>query len=71
MKRKGVDEESARLTIPDSAAKRTQLPFVSVKSGSTGQNFRVFIDHQPSDGGPVVGKFSYYGLSTGATVPWF
>lgn len=71
MKRKGVTQEEARRAIPDSAAKYAKLPFVSIKSGSTGQEFRLFIDHLPITNHPVSGKFNSYGLSPTATVPWF
>jgi len=71
IKRKGIDPEDARRAIPDRAAERLKLPFVSVKSRSTGQNFRVFIEHQAVIDEPISGRFSHYGLSADATIPWF
>jgi len=71
IKRKGISAEEARRAIPDSKAKQLKLPFVTVKSRSTGQDFRLFIDHQPPGKEPVKGQFSRYGLSPTATVPWF
>lgn len=71
MKRKGITAEEAGRAIPDSAAKKLKLPFVTIKSRSTGQEFRLFIDHQPLERGPTNGEFNWYGLSTTATVPWF
>jgi CRISPR-associated endonuclease Csy4 len=71
MKRKGITAEEARRIIPDSAAKQLKLPFVTIKSRSTGQEFRLFIDHQPLENEPSNGEFNWYGLSTTATVPWF
>ncbi|CAK0756548.1 CRISPR-associated endonuclease Cas6/Csy4 [Gammaproteobacteria bacterium] len=49
----------------------TDLPFLQILSQSTGEHFRLFIKHCPVSASPVVGKFSYYGLSATATVPWF
>ncbi len=71
MKRKGITEEEARRSIPDSVAEQLKLPFVTIKSRSTGQEFRLFIDHQDVVNEPVNGEFSSYGLSSTATVPWF
>lgn len=71
MKRKAITQEEARSAIPDSAAKQLKLPFVTIKSRSTGQEFRLFIEHQPIGDKPVNGEFSHYGLSPITTVPWF
>ena len=70
-KRKGLTMEQARLAIPDSAEKRLALPFVTVRSQSSGHTFRLFIEQMPPQPSPVSGKFSQYGLSPTATVPWF
>lgn len=69
--RKNVSEEAARQSIPDSAAERLQLPCLQVFSQSTQQQFLLFIEHCPLQSQPVTGKFSAYGLSDTATVPWF
>lgn len=71
MKRKGLGEEEARQTIPKDSGKRLDLPYVTLKSKSTGQVFRLFIDQQASAKQKVEGLFNYYGLSRTATVPWF
>jgi len=70
-RRKGISMEEAAQLIPNDVEKRLDLPFVTVKSRSTGQTFRLFIDQQPAVNQPVPGDFSQYGLSTTATVPWF
>jgi len=49
----------------------TDLPFLQILSQSTGERFRLFIEHSPVSAFPVFGKFSCYGLSAIATVPWF
>jgi CRISPR-associated endonuclease Csy4 len=52
-------------------ARKCELPFVSLKSQSTGQPFYLFIRHDPPVSQPQTGSFNSYGLSTSATVPWF
>jgi CRISPR-associated endonuclease Csy4 len=71
MKRKGISVEEARQAIPDSVSKRSDLPFVMMKSGSSGHGFYLFIEHLAPQETSVAGEFSRYGLSTTATVPWF
>lgn len=71
MKRKGVSEQAARQAIPDSVAERLQLPFVTIRSQSTGQEFRLFISHEVVVNKQVEGEFGCYGLSSTATIPWF
>lgn len=69
-KRHGIPEEEVR-HIPESIAQTTTLPFVSLKSKSNGQPFRLFIEHGPLEKEATEGVFSTYGLSLRATVPWF
>jgi CRISPR-associated endonuclease Csy4 len=71
MKRQGLDEHTARQRIPDSAMKLTHLPWVEMRSQSSGQRFRLFIEHGPLLPVATLGRFSKYGLSASATVPWF
>lgn len=71
IKRKGITEEEALRAVPDSTVEHLNLPYVTIKSQSTGQAFRLFIGHQPVGNEPVNGEFSSYGLSPTATVPWF
>ncbi len=47
-----------------------RLPYVNIKSGSTGQYLKVFIEKKEFDV-EQKGKFSTFGLSKNATVPWF
>lgn len=46
-------------------------PYLDLISGSTGKRHRRFIHFGPLLDHPVVGNFDSYGLSKGATVPWF
>ncbi|MFM0030747.1 type I-F CRISPR-associated endoribonuclease Cas6/Csy4 [Paraburkholderia madseniana] len=71
MARKGIDAEAARQTIPDCAAERLDLPYLILTSKSTGEQFRLFVEHLPIRQHAVEGEFSAYGLSAIATVPWF
>lgn len=71
MRRHNLDEQQARQRIPDESARLAHLPFVQLRSTSTGQTFRLFIDHGPVQPGAVPGDFNAYGLSQGGTIPWF
>ncbi|GGY23833.1 type I-F CRISPR-associated endoribonuclease Cas6/Csy4 [Paludibacterium paludis] len=68
MRRKNLSLEEACRCIPDSKAKRLDLPFLTVDSSSTGQRFRLFIQ-QLSAAKIVEGSFNAYGLSPSATLP--
>ncbi|MDR2050308.1 MAG: type I-F CRISPR-associated endoribonuclease Cas6/Csy4 [Deltaproteobacteria bacterium] len=70
-RRHNLSLEEATARIPDSVAEKTTLPFVRVRSGSSGRFFRLFIRHAPLSDTPIPGKFNAYGLSDTATVPWF
>ena len=70
-RRQQIDEVTARERIPDQAATFLRLPSLQVRSSSTGQHFRLFIQHGPLQNDPVPGVFNAYGLSATATVPWF
>ncbi len=53
------------------AQKLLKLPYLVLNSHSTGQQFRLFIEHGPLQPQAQSGPFSAYGLSHSATVPWF
>lgn len=63
-------EDSSEVAF-DSQPRFLSLPFVTLRSQSSGQPFLLFVDHGPVLPAPVVGEFSSYGLSKLATVPWF
>jgi len=69
--RKGISPEQAVQAIPDDAAEMLKLPYLILTSQSTGQQFRLFVEHAAVQKKPVDGTFSAYGLSSTATVPWF
>lgn len=72
MRRHGIDADSAKQRIPDSATETLKLPFVQLGSRSTQQaSFPLFIRHGPLLPRPTLGKFNSYGLSQDATIPWF
>lgn len=70
--------KNGRLTAEEAEAKinagKDQLlkhPFIQLKSRSSGQTFRLFIQQGKLSGSPQAGKYSDYGLSDSATIPWF
>ena len=71
MSRKRVGAEDALAAIPDSSAERLTLPYLEMSSRTTGQRFRLFIEHLAPQAVAVSGNFSAYGLSNTTTVPWF
>ncbi|WP_423823558.1 type I-F CRISPR-associated endoribonuclease Cas6/Csy4 [Salinisphaera sp. SPP-AMP-43] len=71
MRRHNESEQTAQERVPDSVEQQVSLPFVQVRSGSTGQRFSLFIEHGRKRTEPIPGSFNTYGLSSEATVPWF
>ena len=71
MQKGWVTREEANLKIADEREKTLSLPYLRIKSQSTQQLFRLFIEHGPVVKKPITGKFSTYGLSSVATIPWF
>lgn len=71
MRRQNVDAQAAMVRIPDESARLVHLPYIQLRSTSTGQNFRLFIEHGAIQPIAVAGDFNTYGLSQEATIPWF
>lgn len=71
MKRKGETYEQAAKAIPDNVERKPNLPFVVLRSQSSGQTFHLFIDQSLPGKERSEGDFNSYGLSQGATVPSF
>lgn len=71
MQRKGETADQAAAAIPDSVERQPTLPFVHLRSTSSGHAFDLFIEHGPVVLAPTSGSFNSYGLSSDATVPWF
>ena len=71
VQRHGVNVEAAIQAIPEHAAERLKLPFLMLTSRSTGQRFPFFVNAGNLVDSAVDGKFSTYGLSRIATIPWF
>ncbi|MRS92368.1 type I-F CRISPR-associated endoribonuclease Cas6/Csy4 [Enterobacteriaceae bacterium RIT714] len=70
--RKGwLTEEEADRRVLEMKNQTTDLPFLQLKSLSTGQPFRLFFRHGDIQTERISGTFSSYGLSVTATVPWF
>lgn len=66
-----LTDAQAREKIPMANEQRSSLPFITLKSLSTGQSFRLFLKQGELQAVPIEGSFSFYGLSAFATVPWF
>lgn len=66
-----LTKEEANLIIADGREKTLSLPYLKLRSQSTQQFFRLFIEHGPVVTQPITGKFSTYGLSSIVTIPWF
>lgn len=71
IRRLDLSPEAAAERIPDSSAERLNLPYLTLTSQSTGQQFRLFIEHRPLQTSATPGAFNSYGLSRTASVPWF
>lgn len=71
MQRKGETAEQAAKAIPATAEDRPDLPYVHLRSRSTGQPFCLFVALGPLRQEAAPGTFNSYGLSGTATVPWF
>ena len=70
MRRKGESYEEVLRHIPDDRSQQPDLPFINLKSQSTGHSFPLFIE-QVLLPEPLSGQFNTYGLSLDATIPWF
>lgn len=66
-----LSAEEAILKIGNEQQTLLILPFVQLKSSSTGQVMKLFIEHGSLQDKEVAGQFTRYGLSSLATVPWF
>ena len=71
MRRKGETEEQAAIAIPSSIERTPHLPYVYVRSRSTGQLFCLFIVLGSLSANAAPGYFNSYGLGGTATIPWF
>lgn len=71
MQRKGETAEQVAQAIPDHVERKPDLPYAHLRSQSTGQSFALFVEHGSLLSEPVIGGFNTYGLSQGASIPWF
>lgn len=70
MRRHNLSYEEVVQLIPDNIEKRSDLPFITLRSQSTKQTFRLFIQREEVPNS-TDGHFNTYGLSMSATVPLF
>lgn len=71
VKKEWLTEEEAQQRLLTMQETRSDLPWLNLRSLSTGQTFKLFICHGELLSSPVAGTFTTYGLSATATVPWF
>ena len=71
MKRKGETEQQAAAAIPEAVERQPHLPYLHLRSRSTGQPFCLFIALGELSQAPVPGPYNSHGLSQTTTVPWF
>ena len=71
MRRKGETEAQVVTAIPESVERQPELPYVQLRSASTGQTFRLFVLQGEVEEAPIDGDYNSYGLSMGGSVPWF
>ena len=71
MKRHDLNETDALLQIPDGVTEQLNLPYIQMRSGSSGQSFRLFLDLSEPQTSVNQGAFNTYGLSATLTIPWF
>lgn len=72
--RRAVKRNSLKVEVAESMLKNREPlthPFLRLQSQSTKQHFPLFIEQSPPQAEPIEGEFNTYGLSQGATVPWF
>jgi len=73
VKKGWLTEEEAEAKKRECTGRENNLnhPFVSIKSSSTGQTFKLFVQQKKQVEKFQKGLFSKYGLSSATTVPWF
>lgn len=71
MRRKGETAQQAQQAIPATVERQPNLPYLHLRSRSTGQPFCLFIALGPLLESPAPGPFNSHGLSGSSTVPWF
>lgn len=66
-----LTEEEAKQRLLGSENRTSKLPYLQLKSTSTGQRFKLFLLQDKPKDQAVEGRFNSYGLSQTATVPAF
>lgn len=67
--RKSITEEDAESLLQN--RKSPKLPYLQLRSQSTGQHFPLYFEQKTTDNEATVGIFNTYGFSQTATLPWF
>ncbi|HWK70798.1 MAG TPA: type I-F CRISPR-associated endoribonuclease Cas6/Csy4 [Burkholderiaceae bacterium] len=70
--RKGwISEEEAQERLLTTKNERSKLPYILLRSSSTGEHYRMFIQQELVLKTGATGSFNTFGLSESATVPYF
>ena len=67
--RGSISEQDAEVLLAE--RKLIKKPFFQLQSLSTGQRFPLFIEQNKPQSESTISKFTSYGLSSNATIPWF
>lgn len=77
VKKGWLSEEEAAERLKTMKKVRIYLPFIPIRSSSSGHSLKLLIEHGKKQPNPVAGKFSAYGLGIQneegnfPTIPWF
>lgn len=71
MKRQGLSEAEVQERYATFRPRHCELPYVNLRSHSTGERFRLFVDRQDAAAATDAWGFSTYGLSAAVPVPHF
>ncbi len=70
-KRQGISYEEALIYFQSKEEQTSQLPFVHIKSHSSGERYRLIIACTKAYDSKAIDGFSTYGLSSNSSVPMF
>ncbi len=71
MRRHNLSEEQVTQLIPNSIEKMLNLPYITYKSGSTNQIFRLFVNQEFVESNLRANDFNAYGFSQTSSLPFF
>ena len=66
-----LTEEEALARYPDHNQEKSDLPYLQIKSLSNQNMMRIYVQHGDIVETATLGRYSSYGFSRHATIPWF